>query len=156
MHLAEIPAPVTVGYVGGVAAFALWRGGPRERLIGTLQLLMLVNWGVLNIFHWDVPAIFINFVELVACLACTVRSRSYWTIWASAAFLVMLATRVVHEWTPRIGYWAFLSADLVWLYVATASLAWGALVWRRTERGRSRSRPADLTAESRVTASAWR
>jgi hypothetical protein len=126
MHIFEIPPQVTVGYVGGVAAFALRRGGPRERLVGAFLITLLANWGAWVFLKQLVPGPIVHFVGLVVCLACARKGRSYWTIWASAGFLLMVATDVVSFTTPSLDEWTRQSANLIWLFAATSALLWGA------------------------------
>ena len=128
VQISNIAPWLVITYVLSVSALALWRGGPSERLIAVLQVLMVVN-GYGHFYPPATPAFF-DVVEFVACLACTLRSRSYWTLWASAGFLLSVMTSFLYYSLTGIGHWAYISAELVWLFISTTALLCGAFVGR--------------------------
>lgn len=125
LQISNIPSWVTIGYLVAVGVLALWKGGPHERLIAATQSLLLLN----GFGPWEpgLPWLPLDFAQFLACLACALRSRSYWTIWASAATLLSVIVDVVYLTTPEIGLWAYLSAGLVWAYTLNTALLLGTL-----------------------------
>jgi len=129
LQISNIPQWVTIAYVTGVFVFALWKGGPRERLIAVIVEAFMIN-GLLD-FYPRISGIGVDLVQLGACLACALRSRSYWTIWASAAWVLSVITDIVYLTTPEISRWTYLSASLVWNYALVAALLIGTLARMR-------------------------
>ncbi|MEO8115569.1 MAG: hypothetical protein ABI655_14375 [Phenylobacterium sp.] len=94
-------------------AFALWRGGLRERMVAAVAL---VSWAGMNAY-WVFPHLIApllgpyggwrpargqGWFELVTdvailaiCLACALRSDRYWTIWASSFALLSVVMHLV-------------------------------------------------------------
>jgi hypothetical protein len=172
MHIATIPPMLNFVAVSTVCALAVWRGGPRERLIATLHQTLLLNGATyidpttghpilmpassaqfaLTTGHAHVlesighphflPTTASDAVEFLACLACIVSGGGYWTIWAAAALLLSLATDALMLAQPDIGAWAYVSAEWVWFYIATIALLWGALT--RGRRGPAPAPPGAL------------
>jgi hypothetical protein len=149
LHLATIPYWVNVAVVGSASLVTLWRGGREERLIGGLQLFNILNAythltaGSLS-FGWPLHGAFPSFdsvinvevvdvVEFAVCLMLALRGRSYWIIWASSALLLSVLTDALHFALPAIGGWAYGSAGLVWLYVVSLIVLWGALTRKPSE-----------------------
>lgn len=136
MHLFEIPAWALALYGVSVCLFALLRGGWRERLVGFVLLLQFVTQSPaifpLKVPPWCPPAL--DVLILAACVACALRSRRYWTIFASSFALLSVITNFL-ELAPEIGGWAHASADRVWTILLVASLLAGAWTARRSRVG---------------------
>jgi hypothetical protein len=145
LHLATIPIWFNVAFVGGTALITLWRGGPDVRVMGALQLFLILNSythldgaisfgasprGVYPSHDHPVPIDLVDVVEFAVCLALALRSRSYWTIWASSILLLTMLTDVLQLTLPTIGNWAYASVGLVWTYALSTILLWGALARR--------------------------
>jgi len=125
LQISNIPSWVTISWVTGVCLFALWKGGPHERAVAAILQAVLINgFGSICRPIQGLPA---DLVLLAVCLACALRSRSYWTIWASAAYLLSVITDIVYLTNPQISRWTYLSAGLVWGYTLTAALLLGTL-----------------------------
>jgi len=143
LHLATIPYWFNVAVIGAAGLVTIWRGGRDERLIGGLQVFGVLNSythvyaGVLYFggpVHGTFPAFdniinveLVDLVEFAICLLLALRGRSYWTVWASSALLLSVLTDGLHFVMPAIGGWAYGSAGLVWTYVTTFVVLWGAL-----------------------------
>jgi hypothetical protein len=125
LQISNIPSWVTMTCVAIVCLFALWKGGPHERLISAVHAGLVIN-GYVDLVV-AVEGVWADVITLVVCFACALRSRSYWTIWASAAALLAVVTDIVYLANPAVSLWAMLSAGLLWIYVLTTAIVCGVL-----------------------------
>ena len=133
MHIPNVPHWMITAFTVVVFLCALWRGGPHERLMAGFQ-----QWSNLNAVFHLAPALFsyglpFGVVQFAACLACTLRSRSYWTIWGSAILLVGFTTDILVLVNPTITKWAYISLQRTCFLAFNAAVFCGTLT--RSEHG---------------------
>jgi hypothetical protein len=133
MHIFVIPGWFTTVLFGALALFALWRGGPRERIIA----IALAAEMLMSIYVYPVGATYPIWREaaydgliLAICLACVVRAERYWSIWA-CSFALLGEISDLTIFAPGVTHWASFSASLVWSYAISAAVLWGVLTRRR-------------------------
>ena len=143
VHIPNIPHYVSLAASAVVFAAAVWRGGPHERLMASLQLWSCIcaRWWVWMPLSVGLPY---DLVALTVCLACTLRSRSYWTVWASASLLLAVTSGFITLLNPHLTRWAYLSAARVFDYALDTAILCGALSRRRTARGPRGPRKAPM------------
>lgn len=128
LYIQEVPDPVTYGLYSLSVVLAAWRGRVEERVLAAF-----IAWQALNGFlpgaEWTHgwPT---DLVTFAACIALVLYGGRYWTIWAAAAALLGLVTDVLRV-MPGLSSWSYASAKLVWSYVMTAALIYGAWTARR-------------------------
>jgi len=124
------PIPKELNFVLGliVITVAVWRGGLGERAGAAVFSLQVINEDVAAL-RWSIgwP---IDVITFAAFLALVLLGRRYWTIWALASVVLSLVTDVLDA-IMALDRWAYLSAQLVWYYVLSGSLFFGALTYRR-------------------------
>ncbi len=132
--------------------YALWRGGPPERLAAKIVIVwMLVDlsyhvlFGPSGFDKVDPAHIFIDGLELAALVYLALCANRVWPVWAAAAQLMTVSAHVValiDEGGMRRAYWAMVQLPL---YIQLFALFCGAAFhYRRVRRiGHYRSwRPA--------------
>lgn len=138
MHIGEIPTWLSLGATAGVTVFALSRPDRELRIVAGLHLLMLINgFGNLVVAMRGLP---IDLIQFTVCMAIALRSRRYWTLWASAGYLLSVVTAILYLTQLDMSPWAYASAELIWCYVATGAMLWGALTVRPAGRDATRRR----------------
>jgi hypothetical protein len=116
-----------------IAAFVgVWRGGWEGRVLGVM-LAALTTMAVLFDLKSVVTNLLLDSAALAVCLAVTLRSRSYWTVWVTAAQVLMVVTGLLAI-ALGLDQWAHLSAQVAWSYVFSTALLVGSLRMRRPAR----------------------
>lgn len=142
IHLFVIPNWINHLFIGAVALAAL-RGSWRERSIAGVWLATIV-FNVIGRKLSGGPllgsatATLLCFVVedlaiLAVCLACVLRCQRWWVLWATSAFVVILAIDLVTWLVPGVTMWANLSANLVFNYLFGAAVIWGSLASERPQ-----------------------
>jgi hypothetical protein len=151
MHVFVIPGWFTSSLFVTLAAFAIWRGGGRERVIAIAQgIEMPLSTYLCSVatcrFGQHAPWVpdpmwrpaIDDGVILAICLACLVRAERYWIIWA-CSFALLGEISDLTIFATEITRWAWLSASLVWSYAVAGAVLWGVLTHRDTANDRERS-----------------
>lgn len=136
LYIQEIPDPFTYSFYGLSVVLAAWRGRVEERVLAGF-----IAWQGINDlpgFEWS-HAWPTDLATFAACIGLVLYGRRYWTIWAAAAGLLALVTDILRI-TPGLGSWSYHSAKLVWSYVMTAAVIYGA--WTAPHAARSRPAPS--------------
>lgn len=112
-----------------VCVLAVWRGRDDERLAAAGNL---ASWAIsLVVFksqssetQWQVMAVDVALLMLYVWLA--MRSRRFWPLFASAFALLIVATHMAHALDTGVSGWAYLTAALIWSYLALFAIGYGA------------------------------
>jgi hypothetical protein len=144
--------PPWINILASVVALSLviWKGGRRERMLAWLLLAtFLPHYGSESLrwyFGWQ-PWRFplwlmlaVGVVKLALCLVFALRSDRYWTIWAAALSLLILATYLAKALAHGAGPWAHASAQFVWWYLMLGVLLFAAWQSSRLPRSSAASR----------------
>lgn len=142
MHLFYIPDWFNHAYVAAVAAIALWRGGPRPRAVA-LTLLIVTSMQHIIMRTWPPPTrdapshileASLDLIILVVCLACAIRGRGYWVLWASSFVLLGLINQLLGFIGVGLSAWAIASGNIIWAYTLGAAIVWGVFAEPRRDR----------------------
>jgi hypothetical protein len=131
-HIPQLDPRVLWTLAYAAALVAAWRGGWEGRVVGVL-LAVNVTLAVLFDLSSAGAGLLIDGVSLAVCLAVTLRSGRYWTVWVAGAQLLMLVTDML-ELLFGLGVWAYLSAQIVWSYVFDTALLVGSLLTPRARK----------------------
>ena len=112
-----------------VCGLALWRGRDDERLAAAGNL---ASWAItLVVFkaysadtQWYVMAVDVALLALYVWLG--LRSRRFWPLFAAAFALLIVVTHLAHALDTGVSGWAYLTAALIWSYLALAAIGYGA------------------------------
>jgi len=147
MHLSVIPREVNTA--AGIAVFlvASWKGGWRERVVGTAIAAEVLFSSYLCGFTTCWVARTLGFqvgpspwrpsvddgIVLAICVVCAVRADRYWSIFAcSVALLGEVCDLAI--FIPGISQWAVMSASLVFTYALEGMVLWGVWSYQRALR----------------------
>lgn len=112
-----------------VCALALWRGRDDERLAAAG---MLADWSLSRILfqtHSEGLQAGIFAVDLILLgvyVWLALRSRRYWPLFAAGFQLLAIVTHLGRMVDPRMSGWAYLTAEIIWSYLAILAIAYGA------------------------------
>ena len=129
---------IALAFVVVACSYALWRGRRPER-IGAV--VFLLNWLIhplmVNTSAWfspQVAAFAVDVPMLAALIWLALRGDRWWPMWAAAfTFLGMLMTVIIAA-DPRVRPLAYMTAQVMWNYLAVVSLVAGtALEARRKD-----------------------
>ena len=114
--------------------YALWRGGPPERLAAKIIIVwMMVDFTYHQIFgpsgfvQVDPAHLLIDGLELGALIYVALNANRIWPLWAAAAQLMTFSAHIValiDEGGMRRAYWAMMQLPL---YIQLIALACGVL-----------------------------
>lgn len=127
-----------------VCSLALWRGRDDERLAAAGNL---ANWAItLVVFksrsvetQWYVMVVDVALLALYVWLA--LRSGRYWPLFAAAFALLVVLTHLAHALDTGVSGWAYLTAALIWSYLALFAIGYGA--WTAPYYATETPEPAD-------------
>lgn len=113
-----------------VCILAVWRGQDEERLAAGG---MLANWALsLVVFkshsedtQWAVSFFDAALTFLFFWIA--LRSPRYWPLFAAGFQLLVMLMHLAHVIDARVTGWAYLTAQLLWAYLAMVAIGYGAL-----------------------------
>ncbi|MEO8115416.1 MAG: hypothetical protein ABI655_13600 [Phenylobacterium sp.] len=148
MQLFTVPEWVNEAYQVVASAFALWKGGWRERLVAaSFFAIAFVGYGTWQ--PWRVPAWYWSVVDaimLAMLVALALRGDRYWLIWMSSLALLLVVTHLMEPLITGVTGWALASAQMIWWYLSLALLLSAAWSHSR-DRGRP-SAPAHRSTRS--------
>lgn len=102
--------------------YALWRGGPPERIGAVIYLLaafatLMAVFGAAGRYNSVEPGILIiDGVMLAALLILALRAERFWPIWATGLHAVAMAGHAVKLMEPEVIRWAYAFALAFWSY----------------------------------------
>jgi hypothetical protein len=162
VQISNVPDWLFYAVVFGVTGLAWWKGGWAERLISSLQpflLLVLYLNRVMDgpvrpdsppsILLWDFAS---DGLIFAICLFCALRSDRYWTIAAAALGLLILLDDMAFL-VLAISQWAYMSANLLWVFGLNFVLVWG--VWTSV-RDRAAGATKKGPGEGALLGTTWR
>lgn len=124
MQIEPIPPWVTLGAATVAIIVANLRGSYGVRVVAAVvTVYVAIDFAHLYAPLSGLPMLVAGFVT---CVGCALRSNHYWAVWAAAAAMLSLATKVLRMWLG-LGDWAYYPAMAVWFYVLLAALMVGAL-----------------------------
>jgi hypothetical protein len=144
MHIPSLHQAVWIVAIAGVSGYALWRGGPPERLVGAVNL---VAWLITRVVEdrkdwfdtqWGILSVDIVFLAVLVWLALT-RDR-WWILFAAAFQLLGVVTHMAILADTQVRSLAYLRSLAIWSYLVLAALAVGTVFADR--RRREAARPA--------------
>ncbi len=112
-----------------VVGVAVWRGGLWERKAANA---MLVAWLFTKLVYryqgqqteWGILAVDVGLLALLVWIA--LRSDRFWPIFAAAFHLLALVTHGARMIDPKVLGWAYITAGIIWSYLAVAAVGYGA------------------------------
>lgn len=136
-----------------VCGLAVWRGRDDERLAAGG---LLANWALsLVVFkarsediQWAVFAFDAALSLLYLWIA--LRSRRYWPLFAGGFQLLVMITHIGHLIDSRVSGWAYLTAQLVWAYLAMAAIGYAAWTAPRRYAEIAADDPIDAPGATRL------
>ncbi|HEY0646938.1 hypothetical protein [Phenylobacterium sp.] len=134
-----------------VCALAVWRGRDDERLASAG---FLAGWAMtLVVFRarseetqWAVLAIDVLLLGLFIWIA--LRSPRFWPLMVAALQALAVAVALAKALDPRITGWAYLTASLVFQYLALLTIGYGAITAPR-RYAEIEEVPADIPGATR-------
>lgn len=107
---------------------ALLRGRDAERLATATVLLawslsLVAAKRISQDTQWMV--LLIDAAQLPVFIWLALRTRRYWPLFAAAFKLLLVATHLAHALDPSISGWAYLTAGIVWSYLALFAIGYG-------------------------------
>jgi hypothetical protein len=129
---------VWIAFLGGVCTYALFRGGPTERLVATTDLLAwLVTLLVQNRrdwfdTQWGILTVDIVLLVFLAWLALT-RDRG-WLLFATAFQLLGVVTHLAILADVNVRSLAYLRSLTIWSYLVVGALGVGTALIERQRR----------------------
>lgn len=128
--------PVLV--IGGVCLFALWKGGPEERITAAAFVLAAVvapfikdhRWGGTQWSLFAVDAAYLGLLLVVAF-----RTTRYWPLCAAGFQLLAVLTHAASLIDRQLRPWAYVTAGVIWTYLGLAAILVGTVNrWRETRQ----------------------
>ena len=112
-----------------VCILAAWRGRDDERLAAGGYLLnyaigLLVYRARSEDTQW--PVLFTDAALLALLVWIGLRSRRYWPLCAAGFQLLAVITHLASAIDPKVGGWAYLTAEILWSYLVIFSIGYGA------------------------------
>lgn len=112
-----------------VCALAAWRGRDPERLaaggyLAAWALTVVVFKDRTDDIQWAV--MLIDAMLLVLMVGLALQARRFWPLFVGAFQLLAVLTHVARALDGRISGWAYLTAVLVWGYLAMATIGYAA------------------------------
>jgi len=125
----QLPVWVWPTVLMGVCGLAAWRGRDPERLaaggyLAAWALTVVVFKDGSRDIQWAVMAI--DGALLVLMVGLALRSRRFWPLFVAALQLLAVLTHIARALDARVSGWAYLTAVLVWGYLALGMIAYGA------------------------------
>ncbi len=113
----------------GVCLLAVWRGRDHERLaaaaeLATWALTLVVFQSRSEDTQWRV--LIIDIVLLAIFLWIAMRSARYWPIFVASFQLLAVVTHIARAFDAGVSGWAYLTAGLIWNYLALFVIGYGA------------------------------
>jgi hypothetical protein len=138
-HVFSASLPIAI-FVA-VCAFAIWKGGEDERLVGAALAIAAIATPFLKDHRWLGPqwgvfAVDAAFFGLMLVIA--FRTSKFWPLAAAGFQLLGLLTHAAMLIDKSVRAWAYVTAGVIWSYLILAALALG--TWN-TWRG-ARAHPA--------------
>jgi hypothetical protein len=125
----QLPVWVWPTALVGPCAIAVLRGRSEERLAtGTIVLgwaLTVVAFKDRSVdTQWQV--LLVDTAELPVFLWLAMRSRRWWPLFAAGFKLLIVITHLAHALDESVSSWAYLTAALIWSYLALFTVAYAA------------------------------
>ncbi len=125
--LYQLPHWVWPAAVVIACLLAVWRGRDEERLAtGAIVLgwaMTVMAWKVNSQeTQWAVLAV--DLAEMPVFLWIALRSVRWWPLFATAFKLLIVVTHLAHAFDPSLSGWAYLTAGLLWSYLALFTVAY--------------------------------
>jgi hypothetical protein len=120
-----------------IIGLALWRGGWPERTVAIINLVAIVLSPMVQerpfINHLQVNLLLVDLCVLVGFFAVAFRADRWWPLFAAAAALMEVVTRIAPVWVHGISHGLAITGAVIWSYVAILSLAAGVgeVEWRK-------------------------
>ena len=129
MSAYQLPVWVWPAVLVATCALALLRGRDEERLAAATVLL---GWALSMVAfrnrsedtQWLV--LLIDGTEMPVFIWLALRTRRYWPLFAAAFKLLIVVTHLAHVLDPTITGWAYLTAVIIWSYLAVFAIGYGA------------------------------
>ena len=124
--------------IGGISAYALWRGGRPERLVAAVNLaawlitLVVQNRRVWFDTQWGILSVDIVFLGLLVGLALTYDAA--WLLFAAAFQLLAVVTHLAILADTQVRSLAYLRSLTIWSYLVLVALGVGAVQADRKRR----------------------
>ena len=122
---------------------ALWRGGWPERTVAMINLAGMLLSPVFE-YHLSARQLQFNLRVIDSCVTAgflfvALTSDRWWPLFATAAALMDVATRLADNWVHDISLFMALTGPVIWSYISIFSLAAGIaeLEVRRRRVGRA-------------------
>ncbi len=124
----QLPVWVWPLVLMSVCVIAAWRGRDEERLaaageLATWALTMVVFRSRSEDTQWAVVPIDVFLLALFIWIA--LRSRRYWPLFAAAFQLLAVGMHLARAFDAGISGWAYLTAMLLWNYLALLAIGYG-------------------------------
>lgn len=125
----QLPVWVWPTVLLSVCALAAWRGRDPERLaaagyLAAWALTVVVFKDGSRDIQWAVMLIDLGLLVLLLGLA--LRSRRFWPLFVAAFQTLAVGTHAARALDTGVSGWAYLTAVLVWGYLAMAAIGYGA------------------------------
>ena len=124
----QLPPFVYPTVLMGVCAAATMRGKDDERLAAGGMLaawaLTLVTYRRTDQTMWGVFAVDVVLLALLIWIA--LRSPRYWPLFAAGFHFLTIFTHLAKTANPTLGGWAYVTAEIIWSYLALFAIGYGA------------------------------
>jgi hypothetical protein len=112
-----------------VCGLAAWRGRTTERLAAGAYaidwlLSVAVSTATTGTTQWRILAIDSGLLIFLLWLA--MRSGRFWPLFAAGFHLLAVVTHLARAADPRVGGWAYQTAELLWSYMVIFTIGYGA------------------------------
>lgn len=112
-----------------VCGIAAWRGGNEERLAAGG---LLAGWALSMVAYrshgleteWGIMLIDLALLGLLVWIA--LRSPRHWPMVAAGFHLLAVVTHVARSVDPRVGGWAYVTAQVIFGYLLAFAIGYGA------------------------------
>ncbi len=133
------------------SAFALWRGGAPERVLGLALLLAAVSTQVLQddmavrFAGVEVDVLLVDLALLAVMLAITLHADRFWPAWATALHLLGTGAHLARAISPDVIRLTYAVLAAAWSYPIVVLLVIGTV--RHTSRIRSKGSDLDWSRQ---------
>ncbi|HEY3696899.1 hypothetical protein [Phenylobacterium sp.] len=138
MHFHIVQHSVWLPVMGAISGYALWRGGPPERLAAAANLaawlitLLVQNRRDWFDAQWGILSVDIVFLGVLVWLALT--RNGAWLLFAAAFQLLGVVTHLAIVADAKVRSLAYLRSLTIWSYLILAALGVGTLLADRRRR----------------------